>query len=119
MNKLQVVLLALSGLLLPLAATAGDETGAELYTMYCTQCHGFDGDGRGVNAAVMEVLPRAHSDPVEMGARQDSDLTKVIDGGGKSINKSVLMPAWGAYLTPEQIEKLVRHLRVLCCGEAP
>lgn len=119
MNGLKLLLMSLSGLLLPLAATAGDETGAQLYSMYCVQCHGTNGDGRGVNAAAMEVLPRSHIDPVEMGARQDSDLAKVIEGGGKSINKSVLMPAWGPYLTPEQIEKLVRHLRVLCCGEAP
>lgn len=101
----------------PLGAMAGDETGAQLYAMYCTQCHGIEGNGRGVNAAHMSVLPRSHIDPVEMGARQDSDLFKVIQQGGPSINKSVLMPAWGDKLSAEQVEKLVRHLRVMCCGE--
>ena len=108
------VLLALS-----CTTRAGDESGADLYRMYCIQCHGSQGDGRGVNAASMDVLPRSHIDPVEMGARQDSDLFRVIQDGGKAINKSVLMPAWGHNLTPEQVEKLVRHLRVLCCGEQP
>ena len=110
----------LPGLCLALVAPlAGAETGEELYRTYCVQCHGTAGDGRGVNAAVMDVLPRSHIDPVEMGARQDDDLRKVIREGGKAINKSVLMPAWGHNLNDEQIEKLVRHLRVLCCGETP
>lgn len=112
--------LALALLVLPLVGVAGEETGAQLYAVYCTQCHGISGDGRGVNAASMDVLPRAHVDPVEMGARQDEDLFKVIKEGGKSINKSVLMPAWGTNLDDEQIAKLVRYLRVLCkCGDQP
>lgn|SRR5690606_30094775 len=112
LRVLPVALLALS-----IAAPSQAETGEELYQIYCIQCHGTAGDGRGVNAAVMDVLPRAHIDPVEMGARQDADLTKVIHQGGKSINKSVLMPAWQHNLSDEQIDKLVKHLRVLCnCG---
>jgi|SRR5690554_3327644 len=101
------------------ASLAQSQTGEEMYKVYCTQCHGTAGDGRGVNAAVMDVLPRSHIDPEEMGARQDKDLHKVIREGGKSINKSVLMPAWGHNLSDEQIDKLVRHLRVLCCGATP
>ncbi len=101
------------------AAASAADSGADLYRMYCAQCHGSKGDGRGVNAKSMDVLPRSHIDPVEMGARQDADLTKVIREGGKSINKSVLMPSWGANLDAEQIETLVRYLRTLCCERKP
>lgn len=118
MKILRFTLLS-SALALASGAQAGSETGAELYTVYCIQCHGFKGNGLGVNAAHMSVLPRAHIDPVEMGSRQDADLFKVIKEGGPSINKSVLMPSWGHNLSDEQIEKLVRHLRVLCCGAQP
>ena len=104
-----------AGVAMPSAA----ETGADLYRMYCIQCHGSQGDGRGINAKSMDVLPRSHIDPVEMGARQDTDLTKVIREGGKSINKSVLMPSWGHNLSAEQVEMLVRHLRTLCCEKKP
>ena len=104
-----------AGAAMPSAA----ETGADLYRMYCIQCHGSQGDGRGINAKSMDVLPRSHIDPVEMGARQDTDLTKVIREGGKSINKSVLMPSWGHNLSAEQVEMLVRHLRTLCCEKKP
>ncbi len=118
MKRLHILLFAL-GMLPASQVLAGDETGAELYQMYCIQCHGLTGNGRGVNAAHMAVLPRAHIDPVEMGARQDPDLFKVIKEGGPSINKSVLMPAWGHNLSDEQIHKLVKHLRVLCCNAQP
>lgn len=113
-------LLALTAALaLAAGARADDEEATQLYKVYCTQCHGFTGNGRGVNAAHMAVLPRAHIDPVEMGSRQDDGLFKVIKEGGPSINKSVLMPAWGHNLTDDQINKLVHHLRVLCCGAKP
>lgn len=117
MKSLRVV----GAALLVLWAVSGGaaETGADLYRVYCTQCHGTQGNGRGVNSAVMDVLPRSHVDPIEMSARQDSDLTKVIGEGGKAINKSVLMPSWGHNLTDDQIQKLVRYLRTLCCGESP
>jgi cytochrome c oxidase cbb3-type subunit 3 len=98
------------------AAAAGDaRRGEALYQVYCTQCHGVKGDGKGVNAAYMAVMPRDHTDRGEMSARTDEELFKVIKHGGKSINKSVLMPAWGRNLADEDIQALVSHLRNLCC----
>lgn len=100
-------------------ALAGDmapaEKGERLYAMLCVQCHGSNGDGRGVNATHMSVQPRSHIDRGEMMARTDEDLFKVIQEGGSSINKSVLMPAWGGNLDSEQVASLVAYLRVLCC----
>lgn len=117
--KITELSLLFAVLIVALNVNAAEETGKDIYTTYCTQCHGFDGKGRGVNAAHMTVLPRVHTDPEEMMARQDNDLFKVIKEGGAAINKSVLMPSWKHNLSDEQIEKLVRHLRVLCCGETP
>src|SRR5690554_786770 len=91
------------------------EKGEQIYAMMCVQCHGSDGDGRGVNATHMSVQPRSHIDRGEMMARTDEDLFKVIQEGGTSINKSVLMPAWGGNLDSEQVDSLVAYLRVLCC----
>lgn len=89
--------------------------GATLYGVYCTQCHGLEGDGRGINTRDMAVQPRDHTDTGEMSARTDDDLFKAIQGGGKAVNKSVLMPAWGGNLSEEDIRALVAHLRALCC----
>lgn len=95
-------------------AAEGDH-GDVLYKTYCTQCHGVTGDGNGVNAAHMSVQPRDHTDTKEMSARSDADLFKVIQQGGKSINKSILMPVWGGNFTDDDIHALVAHLRKLCC----
>lgn len=103
-------------LALPAAvAAAPADSGADIYRTYCTQCHGVEATGSGINASHMSVQPRDHTDPQEMGARTDEELFKVISLGGKSINKSVLMPAWGHNLSEAQIHLLVDHLRTLCC----
>jgi cytochrome c oxidase cbb3-type subunit 3 len=98
------------------ACADGDAArGKELYHIYCTQCHGVQGNGKGVNAATLSIQPRDHTDAAEMGARTDEDLFKSIKHGGKAVNKSVLMPNWDANLSDEDIHDLVAHLRELCC----
>lgn len=99
------------------AQAADDSRGAVLYEVYCTQCHGLRGNGKGINAAHMSVMPRDHTDMGEMSARTDDELFRVIKHGGKSINKSVYMPMWGGNLSDEDIRALVNHLRKLCCGK--
>ncbi len=91
------------------------DRGKELYRIYCTQCHGVQGNGKGVNAATLSVQPRDHTDTGEMSARTDEDLFKAIKHGGKAVNKSVLMPNWNANLGDDDIHSLVAYLRELCC----
>lgn len=91
--------------------------GEALYRIYCTQCHGLEGDGYGINVEEMEVLPRDHTDTKEMLTRTDEDLFKAIKHGGKAIDKSVLMPNWDANFSDEQIMSLVRYLRAVCCNK--
>lgn len=91
------------------------EHGKTLYRVYCTQCHGITGDGKGLNAAFMSIQPRDHTDAAEMRARTDEELFKAIKEGGKAVNKSVLMPSWGANFSDDDIHALVAYLRDLCC----
>ncbi|MFO7550879.1 MAG: cytochrome c [Haliea sp.] len=99
-----------------LSALAEDiQHGENLYTIYCTQCHGVTGNGDGVNVPAMSVQPRNHRDQGEMSARTDAELFKAVKEGGKSINKSVLMPPWGGNLGDDDIHALVRYMRQLCC----
>lgn len=90
--------------------------GEVLYKIYCTQCHGVEGNGDGINVPAMSVQPRNHSDGGEMSARTDADLFKAVKEGGKSINKSVLMPPWNSTLSDDDINALVRYMRELCCS---
>ena len=90
------------------------ETAADNYKVYCVQCHGTVGDGKGVNIRDMSVIPRDHTDAKAMSGRSDDMLFKVIKEGGSSISKSVLMPPWEGALSDEEIKDLVQHLRTLC-----
>lgn len=94
-------------------ARAGEADGALLYRTYCTACHGIGGDGNGLNVPALAVQPRDHTDTREMGTRTDQDLHTAIAQGGPAVGKSVLMPPWQGVLSDEQIDSLVRHLRML------
>jgi cytochrome c oxidase cbb3-type subunit 3 len=109
----------LMGMFLPLAlmaSTSGHakERAEDNYKTYCTQCHGSQGNGKGINTRDMSVQPRDHTDAKAMSARSDQDLTKVIKEGGLAINKSVLMPPWGSVFSDEEVADLVQYLRTLC-----
>ena len=90
------------------------DTAADNYKAYCVQCHGMEGNGKGVNIRDMSVIPRDHTDFKAMSGRSDDMLFKVIKEGGTSISKSILMPPWQATFTDEEIKDLVQHLRILC-----
>lgn len=94
---------------------AGDSQGKKLYQANCSQCHGLEGDGFGVNSYDMEIAPRDHRDTDEMSARTDDELFKAIKFGGKAVNKSILMPPWEGVLSDDEIHLIIGHLRVLCC----
>ncbi|NMH66651.1 c-type cytochrome [Shewanella salipaludis] len=107
--------LALFGAVNTHAADVGN--GELLYRAYCTQCHGKNGDGWGVNAATMDVLPKDHTDTQEMITRTDADIFKAIKEGGKAVSKSNLMPNWDANMTDEEIKDLVAYVRSVCCAK--
>jgi cytochrome c oxidase cbb3-type subunit 3 len=99
----------------PLWAEGDADRGEVLYEMYCTQCHGMTGTGNGINVRDMSVQPRDHTDTSEMSARTDEELAKSIEHGGKAVDKSVLMPAWGRNLDEQQLGDLVSYVRQVCC----
>jgi cytochrome c oxidase cbb3-type subunit 3 len=106
-------------LLLPAAiavngAAFSMENAEDNYKTYCTQCHGIQGNGKGLNIRDMSVQPRDHTDAKAMSGRSDEDLAKVIKEGGVAINKSVLMPPWGDEFSDEEVNNLVQYLRKLC-----
>ncbi len=112
--RLSTFMLVYSALSLNFAAVAAAETAQDNYQTYCVQCHGMQGNGKGINVADMSTQPRDHTDAKEMSARTDEELFKVIKEGGQSINKSVLMPPWGDTLSDEEIHGLVGYLHQLC-----
>ena len=104
----------------PPALGPGEEnSGPALYARHCAACHGEAGGGDGWNATNLPVVPTAHADSASMSARADDTLYDAIAGGGYVLDRSPLMPAFGAMLTPPQIRALVAHIRTLCSCSQP
>ncbi len=102
----------------PASAAADQHARAQRnYDTYCVQCHGIERNGKGINSKNMSVQPRDHSDAKGMTDIPDDELLHAIQDGGLAVNKSVLMPAWGNVLSPEEIKEMVAYLRHVCnCG---
>ncbi len=114
-NKLSLILLTGSLLMMALlSSTVQADNAKDNYENFCWQCHGMTGNGMGLNVQDMSVQPRDHTSAKAMAGRSDADLFKVIKKGGLAIDKSVLMPPWGASLSDEEIHDLVKYLRKLC-----
>lgn len=105
-----------------LAAVSGPAraaTAEEHYRHYCTQCHGEQGKGDGINAKLISVEPRNHTDTAEMGKLSDAKLFEAISGGGIAVNKSTLMPPYEHTFAKNEIQALVQYLRTLCNCKGP
>ena len=90
------------------------EKAQDNYNLFCVQCHGSKGTGRGINAPALAVQPRNHTSAKDMGSLTDDSVFKAIKEGGVAVGKSTQMPPFGAALSDEEITDLVQHLRGMC-----
>jgi cytochrome c oxidase cbb3-type subunit 3 len=85
--------------------------GKFLYTKYCSVCHGAEGKGDGFNAFNLDPKPKDFSEKQYMQALTDLRLIEAITQGGRAVNKSQSMPAWGGRMTKLEIEYVVAYVR--------
>jgi len=98
-----------------LSTTVHATTAKDNYNHYCTQCHGENGGGDGINAtSEMPVSPRDHTSAKEMSKLTSEDVYFAIKDGGKSVGKSSLMPKWDGTMDDGDIKALVSYLKKLC-----
>jgi len=88
-----------------------EQQGAFLFNRYCAVCHGNEGKGDGFNAFNLDPRPRDLSDSTYMRALSDDQIVQTISGGGRSVNKSPLMPAYGWTLNRQQIRNLSSYVK--------
>ncbi len=90
------------------------ETTAVLFQELCSVCHGVGGKGDGPSAQGLEPKPADFTNCKVMAKDSDEVLLKIIKGGGQSVGRSTVMPAWGDSLSEQQIGELVKFIRGLC-----
>jgi len=97
--------MTLGALALALAAptmTFAADGGADVFKQKCAMCHGEAGAGKG-------KVPALGSADVQK--KSDADFKNAIEKGLK--NDKGMMPAYGAKLSPEQVDGLVKYVRSL------
>jgi mono/diheme cytochrome c family protein len=97
----------------PPVQKASAETKAT-YQWYCAQCHGIEGKGDGVNAHLLTVRPRNHTEAEYLESRSDDELFRAIKLGGVAVGRAPCMPKWGHTLDDDTIHGLVLYVRELC-----
>ena len=83
----------------------------ERYTTLCSSCHGATGGGDGPGAAALSPKPRNFHDKGWQAKVDDAHLAKVITSGGASVGLSAMMAPWGAVLSTEEVQLMVKKVR--------
>ena len=97
-----------------------DATGETIFRVACATCHGVDGKGTSRNVVGFDLpLPNGHDFPDFTDCATNTveplaDWVAVASRGGPIRALDRHMPAFGAALTPEQVERVVKHLWSFC-----
>ncbi len=81
------------------------------YATLCSSCHGEDGKGNGAAAGGLMPKPRNFHDTAWQAKVDDAHIAGVLLKGGAAYGLSGSMPAWGAVLSKEEIDGLVKRIR--------
>jgi cytochrome c oxidase cbb3-type subunit 3 len=99
------------------AATDESSTAERTYRMFCAECHGRAGDGKGPGADLLKIKPRNFTDCARMARLTDGELFEAIKEGGAAVGRSKDMLAWKDGLDDSEIRGLVSFLRTFCPGK--
>ncbi len=87
--------------------------GQDVYKRQCAPCHGIAGDGKGFLAAGFEVKPRDFRQGTYKFRTTKSGELPAIEDVEHTVRAGVpgtTMPAWGEFLTDQQIKDVSRYL---------
>jgi mono/diheme cytochrome c family protein len=87
--------------------------GEEIYRTRCATCHGESGAGDGFNASNLDKPPQDFTADSAMKAFPDQRLIDAVTMGGRSVNGTPMMPAYGKALNKAQIHAVVMYVRTL------
>jgi mono/diheme cytochrome c family protein len=84
--------------------------GQRLHVENCAECHGADGKAQ-VIVLHMDQPPKDQSNAVYMKTLPDAYLYLAICKGGQDVGKNFIMPAFGNFLTDQEIRDLIAWVR--------
>ena len=90
--------------------TYNERLAEHTYEKYCAVCHGIEGRGDGFNSYNLEPRPTDFTNVKYMNALSYEHLVQTISEGGRGINKSPLMPAWGNTLTSDEVQRVATYV---------
>jgi hypothetical protein len=89
------------------------KTVPEMWDAGCSRCHAKDGTGK-VPQPTITVEPMDFTDCSVTTPEGDSDWEAVITKGGPVVGLSSQMPAFGDFLTPQQVAEFVAFIKKFC-----
>ena len=95
------------------AQNATPKTVPEMWDAWCARCHGKDGTGK-VAEPTITVEPMDFTDCRVTSPEGDSDWEAVIVKGGPVVGLSSQMPAFGDFLSPQQVSEFVAFIKKFC-----
>jgi cytochrome c oxidase cbb3-type subunit III len=96
-----------------LQLTYEQRQGRNLFSRYCLVCHGTEGKGDGFNSFNLDPKPRDLTDAHYMNTLTNERLAQTIRDGGRSVNRSSLMPSWGGRLSKDELVFVAAYVRSL------
>lgn len=97
-----------------LAAGYQQQLGYELQDQYCARCHDQESSPQRVsNYDNLAEKPHSFTEGETLNKLSDSDLIAIISHGGPALNRSALMPPYGATLSKADIRALIAYIRLV------
>ena len=90
-----------------------EQASAASFAVNCARCHGATGDGQGPDASMLGVPMPDLTSPLYHFQRSAEEIHAVIEKGGAALGMSPLMPPWGEFLQPQEIDHLVIYIQSL------
>jgi mono/diheme cytochrome c family protein len=89
------------------------KAGRQIHVSNCLRCHGPEGKGDGPAGKLLKTQPADWTNKQKMSGLSDDHIYKIIWGGGGSVGKSTLMPAFKNKLSDQQIRDVRAFIRSL------
>lgn len=87
--------------------------GKEVFTIYCTSCHGNEGRGDGPAASGLNPKPANFHDSNRAAKMTEKAQVNIVTNGGPVEGLSPMMPGFGETISAEDIQNVVAYIRSL------